>query len=85
MRLARDKTVPIHGINYKDAPPDAAKWLDTMGDPYARTGADRNGRVAIDWGVYGVPESFVVGADGVIALSTSVRSQIRLLPKPSCL
>lgn len=67
MRLARDKTVPIHGINYKDAPPDAAKWLDTMGDPYARTGADRNRRIAIDWGVYGVPESFVVGADGVIA------------------
>lgn len=67
MRLARDKVVPIHGINYKDAPEDAAKWLDTRGDPYTRTGADRDGRVAIDWGVYGVPETFVVGADGVIA------------------
>ena len=67
MRLAREKTVPIHGLNYKDAPGDAARWLNTMGDPYARTGADRDGRVAIDWGVYGVPETFVVGADGVIA------------------
>jgi cytochrome c biogenesis protein CcmG/thiol:disulfide interchange protein DsbE len=67
MRLSRDKTVPIHGINYKDAPDDAARWLGTMGDPYTRTGADRSGAVAIDWGVYGVPETFVVGADGVIA------------------
>ncbi len=67
MRLAQDKIVPIHGINYKDQPVDAERWLDTMGDPYTRTGADRDGRVAIDWGVYGVPETFVVGADGVIA------------------
>ena len=43
------------------------RWLNTMGDPYTRTGADRDGRVAIDWGVYGVPETFVVGADGTIA------------------
>ncbi|MBW0368331.1 DsbE family thiol:disulfide interchange protein [Ensifer adhaerens] len=67
MRLARDKTVPIHGLNYKDRPQDAAQWLNTRGDPYTRTGADRDGRVAIDWGVYGVPETFVVGADGRIA------------------
>lgn len=67
MRLARDGTVPIHGLNYKDRPQDAARWLNTLGDPYTRTGADRDGRVAIDWGVYGVPETFVVGADGRIA------------------
>ena len=67
MRLSQDKTVPIHGINYKDAPDDAAQWLNTMGDPYTRTGADLDGRVAINWGVYGVPETFVVGADGIIA------------------
>jgi cytochrome c biogenesis protein CcmG, thiol:disulfide interchange protein DsbE len=67
MRLAHDKTVPIHGMDYKDAPEDVARWLNTMGDPYTRTGADRDGRVAIDWGVYGVPETFVVGADGIIA------------------
>ena len=66
MRLAREKTVPIHGLNYKDAPENAARWLNTMGDPYSRTGADLDGRVAIDWGVYGVPETFVVGADGTI-------------------
>ncbi len=48
-------------------PGDAARWLDTMGDPYTRTGADLNGHVAIDWGVYGVPETFVVTADGRIA------------------
>ena len=59
--------VPIHGLNYKDRPDDAAKWLDTMGDPYTRTGADLNGRVAIDWGVYGVPETFVITKDGHIA------------------
>lgn len=67
MRLALEKVVPVYGINYKDAPADAAKWLEERGDPYARTGADRDGRVAIEWGVYGVPETFVVGADGVIA------------------
>ena len=67
MRLSQNKTVPIHGINYKDAPDDAAQWLNTMGDPYTRTGADLNGRIAIDWGVYGVPETFVIGADGRIA------------------
>lgn len=67
MRLAASGQVPLHGLNYKDRPDDAARWLDTMGDPYARTGADLNGRVAIDWGVYGVPETFVVSADGHIA------------------
>jgi cytochrome c biogenesis protein CcmG, thiol:disulfide interchange protein DsbE len=67
LQLAHDKTVTIHGLNYKDAPDNAARWLNTMGDPYTRTGADRDGRVAIDWGVYGVPETFVVGADGIIA------------------
>ncbi len=67
MKLAAQGTVPLHGLNYKDQPDDAAKWLDTLGDPYTRTGADINGRVAIDWGVYGVPETFVIGADGRVA------------------
>ena len=67
MELARSRQVPIHGLNYKDKPDDAAAWLDELGDPYTRTGADLNGRVGIDWGVYGVPETFVVGADGHIA------------------
>jgi cytochrome c biogenesis protein CcmG, thiol:disulfide interchange protein DsbE len=67
MQLAASKKLPLHGLNYKDRPDDAAQWLDTMGDPYTRTGADLKGRVAIDWGVYGVPETFVVSADGHIA------------------
>lgn len=67
MKLARDNVVPIHGLNYKDKPDDAERWLDRLGDPYTRTGADRDGRVAIDWGVYGVPETFVVDRQGRIA------------------
>lgn len=67
MEIARTGALPIHGINYKDRPEDAAKWLDALGDPYTRTGADLNGRVAIDWGVYGVPETFVIDRDGRIA------------------
>lgn len=65
--LRRTNAVRIHGINYKDRPQDAAKWLDTMGDPYTRTGADLKGRVSIDWGVYGVPETFVIDTEGRIA------------------
>lgn len=59
--------VPIEGIDYKDTPADAARWLSAMGDPYNRIGADASGRVAIDWGVYGVPETFLIGPDGHIA------------------
>lgn len=67
MRLRSDRIVAIHGLNYKDRPEDAADWLDRLGDPYTRTGADISGRVAIDWGVYGVPETYVIGRDGLIA------------------
>jgi len=67
MKLAAQGAVPLHGLNYKDQPDDAAKWLDSLGDPYTRTGADISGRVAIDWGVYGVPETFVIGPDGRVA------------------
>ncbi|MCT9000285.1 DsbE family thiol:disulfide interchange protein [Chelativorans intermedius] len=67
MEIKRSGAVPIHGINYKDRPQDAKRWLNTMGDPYTRTGGDRDGRVSIDWGVYGVPETFVVDAEGKIA------------------
>ncbi len=67
MDLASSHLVPIHGLNYKDKPDDAAGWLDKWGDPYTRTGADVDGRVGIDWGVYGVPETFVIDRDGRIA------------------
>jgi cytochrome c biogenesis protein CcmG/thiol:disulfide interchange protein DsbE len=67
MQLKADGVVMIHGLNYKDEPDNAARWLNSMGDPYTRTGADRDGRVAIDWGVYGVPETFIITQDGRIA------------------
>ena len=66
MALARERALPIHGLNYKDKPDDAARWLDELGDPYTRTGADLDGRVGIDWGVYGVPETFVIDRQGRI-------------------
>ena len=66
MALAKSGVVPVHGLNYKDRPDDARRWLDELGDPYTRTGADLDGRVAIEWGVYGVPETFVVNRDGEI-------------------
>ena len=67
MGIKEQGIVPLHGINYKDKPDDARAWLDEMGDPYRRIGADISGRVAIDWGVYGVPETFVIDRDGRIA------------------
>ena len=56
----------VYGLNYKDKAADALKWLADLGDPYDRIGADGDGRVGIDWGVYGVPETFVVDAQGRI-------------------
>jgi cytochrome c biogenesis protein CcmG/thiol:disulfide interchange protein DsbE len=66
MHLAEQGEVPVYGINYKDAPADAKRWLAELGDPYARIGADRDGRAGIEWGVYGVPETFVVDGTGTI-------------------
>lgn len=65
--LGADKRIRLVGINYKDDPENARRFLGRYGDPYAAAGADRNGRAAIEWGVYGVPETFVVGRDGRIA------------------
>ncbi len=66
MRLAEEGEVPIYGINYKNAPDEAKRWLAELGDPYARIGADRDGRAGIEWGVYGVPETCVVDGTGTI-------------------
>jgi len=66
MELSTTGEVPLYGINYKDPPDQARAWLDDLGDPYARIGADINGRAGIEWGVYGVPETYVI-ADGTIA------------------
>lgn len=63
--LAKSGRVPIYGINYKDKPDAAAVWIAELGNPYARIGTD-DGRVGIEWGVYGVPETFVVDRAGRI-------------------
>jgi cytochrome c biogenesis protein CcmG/thiol:disulfide interchange protein DsbE len=64
--LAATKTARVYGLDYKDEPAAALKWLDELGNPYTAVGADRTGRVGIDWGVYGVPETFVIDARGNI-------------------
>lgn len=67
MQLAKQPGVRLYGINYKDDPAAARRFLGRYGNPFARVGADRSGRVAIDWGVYGVPETYVITGDGKIA------------------
>jgi len=63
-----DQGVTIYGVNYKDKPANALKFLNDLGDPYAAIGADENGRMALDWGVYGVPETYVIDGQGQIIL-----------------
>jgi len=67
MALAKDGRFRIAGINYKDRPENARRFIGRHGNPFNAVGADANGRTSIDWGVYGVPETFVVGRDGRIA------------------
>lgn len=66
-RLAKNKRIQLVGINYKDAADNARRFLNRYGNPFAAAGADVNGRTVIDWGVYGVPETFLIGRDGRIA------------------
>lgn len=66
MALARAKQVPLIGLNYKDKREDALRMLQTEGNPYDVSLVDADGRVGIDWGVYGVPETFVIDKQGVI-------------------
>jgi cytochrome c biogenesis protein CcmG, thiol:disulfide interchange protein DsbE len=67
MQLATDNRIQIVGINYKDAADNARRFLGRHGNPFRAVGDDANGRAAIEWGVYGVPETFIVGSDGRIA------------------
>jgi len=67
VQLAQDQRLRIVGINYKDEPENARRFLGRYGNPFSAAGADPNGRAAIEWGVYGVPETFIVGRDGRIA------------------
>jgi cytochrome c biogenesis protein CcmG/thiol:disulfide interchange protein DsbE len=67
LALAKEPGIRIYAINYKDDPDSARRFLGRYGDPFARVGADRTGRTAINFGVYGVPETYVITADGKIA------------------
>ena len=66
VRLAASKVATVYGLSYKDKPKNALKWLQKLGDPYAAHGSDPKGRVAIDFGVYGIPETFIIDNDGII-------------------
>lgn len=66
MQFAQDDRIEIAGLNYKDRPDNARRFLGELGNPYSSIGVDDSGRAAIEWGVYGVPETFLVGPDGSI-------------------
>lgn len=66
LKQLKDTGVTILGVNYKDKPDAALKFLDELGNPYAKVGADASGRMGIDWGIYGVPETFVVDGKGKV-------------------
>jgi len=65
-RFTNEKKIKIFGINYKDNPKKAIRWLKELGNPYADVAEDKSGRIAIDWGVYGIPETFIVNSKGII-------------------
>lgn len=64
VELAARNEIPIYGIDWRDQREEAVKWLNNLGDPYVASAYDEDGRVGIDWGVYGAPETFLVGEDG---------------------
>ena len=64
--LVEEDGQTLYGINYKDKPKDAVRWLNELGNPYDRIGADLNGRAGIEWGISGVPETFIVDAGGTV-------------------
>jgi cytochrome c biogenesis protein CcmG/thiol:disulfide interchange protein DsbE len=66
LEIASGGEIPIVGLNWKDEPAAAQQWLEQLGNPYAVIPADRDGRVAIDWGVYGAPETFLIDDRGVV-------------------
>ena len=65
-RFSNEKGIRVIGINYKDSPDNAIEWLKNLGNPYSDVPVDDNGRIAIDWGVYGIPETFIVNSKGII-------------------
>jgi len=86
-RFANEKGIRVIGINYKDSSGNAIEWLKNLGNPYSDVPIDKNGRIAIDWGVYGIPETFVVNSKGIIkyrhvgAITKNIYKKINLLIK----
>ena len=66
MKLASENELPIYGLNWRDRRDPALAWLQQLGDPYVANAYDEDGRVGIDWGVYGAPETFLISADGIV-------------------
>lgn len=66
LTLAEREDLPIYGLNWRDEGEAARRWLDELGNPYVAIGYDPDGRVGIDWGVYGAPETFLIGPDGTV-------------------
>ena len=86
MALAKTKLVPIVGLNYKDQRSDALQWLKQFGNPYVLSAADLDGRIGIDYGVYGVPETYVIDKQGIIRMKhigpvTDEVLQYKILPR----
>ena len=68
VEFSKTATVPVYGLNYKDKRDDAMRWLANFGNPYTRSLSDTEGLVGIDFGVYGVPETFIIDKEGVIRM-----------------
>ncbi len=66
MELSRENTIPIYAVNWRDKRPEALQWLRQLGDPYVASAFDEDGRVGIDWGVYGAPETFLLNSAGEV-------------------
>lgn len=84
--LAKTNLVPIVGLNYKDQRADALRWLKQFGNPYVLSAADMDGRIGIDYGVYGVPETYVIDKQGIIRMKhigpvTEEVLQLKILPR----
>ena len=65
-RFADEKNIKVIGVNYKDNTEKTIKWLKDLGNPYKEVLIDKNGKIAIDWGVYGIPETFIISSNGII-------------------
>lgn len=81
LQLARSGVVPIYGLDYKDERPNALAWLNELGNPYTLSVSDTDGRVAIDYGIYGVPETFVIDQGGVVRYKHTGPLTVEVLQK----